>query len=228
MQYTLYNLVYVEEVHRMINQQQIELNKERYLSELSTITREGFDKEALVTYLDNSDFFTAPASTRFHASYAGGLCEHSLNVYDNMCTLVKALNIADISDDTILIVSLMHDYAKINYYVETPKNVKVYSPQGSKHDTCGNYDWQTITGYTVDDTKRLLYGNHEMTSEFIVRQFVPLFIDESVAILHHHAGMSKDCAQDNITEVFKQNTVALLLHMADMLSTYYTEGVSYE
>ena len=88
----------------------------------------------------------------------------------------------------------------------------------------GNYDWQSVPGYTVDDDKRFLYGNHETTSEYLTRCFIPLSVQESIAILHHHAGMSKDCAQDNITEIFNRNPLAFLLHMADMMATYVNES----
>ena len=43
--------------------------------------------EALLDYLTNKcDFVTAPASARYHGAYAGGLCEHSLNVYHCLAT----------------------------------------------------------------------------------------------------------------------------------------------
>lgn len=200
-------------------------NRDRYLELVEGIQREGMRFKDLIEYLDTSDFFTAPASTRFHSSFKGGLCLHSLNVYDNMKKLQAAYpQFAGLLEDSIRIVALCHDFAKIGYYIETVKNVKVYSPSGSKHDSMGNYDWQSVPGYTVDDAKRFLYGNHETTSEYLTRCFIPLSVQESIAILHHHAGMSKDCAQDNITEIFNRNPLAFLLHMADMMSTYVNES----
>lgn len=201
------------------------VNRDRYLELVEGIQREGMRFKDLIEYLNTSDFFTAPASTRFHSSFKGGLCVHSLNVYDNMKKLQDVYpQFAGITEDSIRIVALCHDFAKIGYYIEAVKNVKVYSPSGSKHDSMGNYDWQSVPGYTVDDAKRFLYGNHETTSEYLTRCFIPLSVQESIAILHHHAGMSKDCAQDNITEIFNRNPLAFLLHMADMMSTYVNES----
>lgn len=201
------------------------VNRDRYLELVEGIQREGMRFKDLIEYLNTSDFFTAPASTRFHSSFKGGLCVHSLNVYDNMKKLQDVYpQFAGITEDSIRIVALCHDFAKIGYYIEAAKNVKVYSPSGNKHDSMGNYDWQSVPVYTVDDAKRFLYGNHETTSEYLTRCFIPLSVQESIAILHHHAGMSKDCAQDNITEIFNRNPLAFLLHMADMMSTYVNES----
>lgn len=200
-------------------------NRDRYMGLVEGIQREGMRFKDLIEYLNSSDFFTAPASTRFHSSFKGGLCLHSLNVYDNMKKLQAAYpQFAGLTEDSIRIVALCHDFAKIGYYIETVKNVKVYSASGSKHDSMSNYDWQSVPGYTVDDDKRFLYGNHETTSEYLTRCFIPLSVQESIAILHHHAGMSKDCAQDNITEIFNRNPLAFLLHMADMMATYVNES----
>ena len=57
-------------------------DKEQFLDIYKTnITRDGADK--LLDFLENkSDFFTAPASTRFHGACEGGLLRHSLNVYE--------------------------------------------------------------------------------------------------------------------------------------------------
>ena len=62
-------------------------NRQRFIDIYKTnITREGADK--LLAYLESSDFFTAPASTRYHGNYEGGLCQHSLNVYDALVDIL--------------------------------------------------------------------------------------------------------------------------------------------
>lgn len=212
-----------------ISEEALALNKEEFLTLVEGISREGFRYAELVEYLNASDFYTAPASTRFHLSCKGGLCQHTLNVYHNMKTLQAAYpQMAGIVEDSIRIVALFHDFAKINYYIPTSRNVKRYCANGKQHDALGNFVWESELGYTVDDSKRFLYGNHETTSEYLARCFTPLSVDESIAILHHHAGMSSDCAQDNITEIFNRNPLAFLLHMADMMSTYVTESTKNE
>ena len=61
--------------------------KEEFLKILRTIKRDGL--EDFIKFLENTDFFTAPASTRFHGDYAGGLVEHSMKVYEILKTKVE-------------------------------------------------------------------------------------------------------------------------------------------
>lgn len=91
-------------------------NKERFIQICSqTIKREGIDK--LLSWLEKSDFYTAPASTRFHGNYTGGLVEHSLNVYDELKRLLSAYPEIKATDETVAIISLFHDLCKVNFYV---------------------------------------------------------------------------------------------------------------
>lgn len=210
----------------MLTVEQIEGNKKEFLELISSIHREGADIERLINKLLSSDFFTAPASSKYHCSYVGGLCEHSLNVYYNLKNLVElkdSLPPECYDEDTLKIVALLHDISKMNIYEKTSKNVKVYCEDGDKSDVLGKFKWETSTGWKLKDC-RFTYGSHEMTSEFIIRQFIPLTIDESVAVLHHMGARSWDSAQDDITAVFSQYPIATLLHLADMVSTYIDEG----
>ena len=181
--------------------------------------------DKLIHKLENSDFFIAPSSTKYHGAFEGGLCLHCLNVYDNYMSLIKDRQDLDeccYDENTIKIVTLLHDISKMNIYERTGKNEKVYCPEGDKYDEIGNFKWVTKMGWKIRDEK-FTYGSHEMTSEYIARQFIPLTLDESVAILHHMGGMHWDCAQDNIGEVFSQYQLAMLLHLADMMSVYVSE-----
>ena len=183
------------------------------------------DTEKLIHKLEHSDFFTAPASTKYHCSYVGGLCVHSLNVYDNLVNLIKSKDNLDeccYDENTIKIVALLHDISKMNVYTPTAKNEKVYCDDGDKRDELGTYKWVSSMGWKLRD-ERFTYGNHETTSEYIVRQLIPLTIDESVAILHHMGGMAFDSAQNTIANIFGQYSLATLLHLADMLASYIDE-----
>lgn len=199
--------------------------KAEFIELINSINREGFKKEALLNKLESSDFYTAPASTRFHNCVKGGLLDHSLNVYYNLKSLVERKNLQDkISEDSIKIVGLLHDMGKINNYKIFYKNEKKYSDYGTKQDEGGRFDWVAVQGYTiVDDSERFLFGNHEQTCEYMVSVYVPLTYVESIAILHHCAGMSNDSAKDNVTGIFSRYPLATLLHLADMLSTYVDE-----
>ena len=204
---------------------QINDNKIEFIRLLRTIKREGADIERLIKKLENSDFFYAPASTKYHAAYEGGLCQHSLNVYYNFLELAKTHNDLDpicYDDESVIIMCLLHDISKMNIYEKTVKNVKKYCDDGDKYDEMGKFRWIAEPGFKTKDNT-FVYGSHEMTSEFIVRQFIPLNLDESVAILHHMGGMHYDCAQDNLGAIFSNYHSALILHTADMMSTYIDE-----
>ena len=81
--------------------------------------------EDLLKWLEESDFFTAPASTRFHGNYEGGLCEHSVNVWEELVRLLKAYPEVKVSAESAAIVSLLHDLCKIGCYKQELRNQKV-------------------------------------------------------------------------------------------------------
>lgn len=210
-----------------LTKEQQEANKAEFISLIQSINREGFDKDRLLSNLEASDFFTAPASTKYHSSFVGGLVQHSLLVYKNLCRLIPAN--MQISQDSIKIVALLHDISKMKYYETYYKNQKIYSEKGSKWDSGGRYDWEQIGAYKVREASdRFLYGNHEATSEFIIRQYCPLTVEESIAILHHHGGMNDDSAKDNVSAIYSRYPLATLLHLADMYSVYIDESTDKE
>ena len=200
--------------------------KAEFIELINSIEREGMKKEALLAKLESSDFYTAPASTKYHNSVEGGLLDHSLNVYYNLKSLVERKGLKDkISEDSIKIVGLLHDLAKINNYKVYYKNEKRYSDYGSKRDEGGKFDWVAVKGYTTADaSERFIFGNHEQTCQYMISAYIPLTYIESIAILHHHGGMGWDSAQNNVSEVFNRYPLAILLHTADLLSTYIDEA----
>ena len=72
----------------------------------------------------------------------------------------------------------------------------------------------------MDSNQRLIYGNHEETSEFIVRNFIGLTMEESIAIMNHHGGMGFDSSKTDIGMIYTKYNLALMLHLADMLSAF--------
>ena len=97
--------------------------KEEFLKILRTVNREGL--EDFIRFLESTDFFTAPASTRFHGDYAGGLVEHSMKVYEILVEKVKnSSKKIEVSDDTLKIVALLHDVCKANFYKVDYRNAK--------------------------------------------------------------------------------------------------------
>jgi len=198
----------------------IEQNKTRFLELVNEIERDGFAKESMMEMLERSDFFTAPASTKYHGCYPGGLCEHCLDVYKNLKKLLKDFPQYYYDENTIKLVSLFHDIAKIGLYKTDIRNKKVYHESGSKVDNLGRYDWVSEEVYSIDTDNKFVFGNHEQTSEFLLRQYVPLSIEESVAILHHHGGLNWDSTQVNLSEIYIKYPISLLLHTADMFATF--------
>lgn len=199
-------------INQVLSKDEMQVNKDKFIELLKTIKREGADIDKLISQLNHSDFFYAPSSTKYHGAYPGGLCDHCLCVYHNLISLVKNKHLEEtISEESIVITSLLHDMDKMNKYTTYDKNVP---PDDN------NPQWHKEQFYKMRDDKSLIYGNHEENSEYMVRQFIPLTRDESVAILHHMGGMSFDSTQQNIGDIFNNYPLALLLWMSDMLSTY--------
>lgn len=188
--------------------------KERFINIYKEmIHREGSDK--LLEYLlsEHCDFFTAPASTRFHGAYPQGLLEHSLNVYDCLCDYLsrqrtKELYHMNYSDETIAIVALLHDICKVNCYKESTRNVKV------------NGVWTQVPYYEFDD--QLPYGHGEK-SVYIITGFMRLSREEAFAI-RYHMGFSGNDEVRNVGQSFEQFPLSFALSCADMEATYYLEG----
>lgn len=202
----------------MLTNEQVGQNRKKYLDLVNSITRD-FDKNRLIGWLDRgSDFFIAPASTKYHGAYEGGLCEHSLNVYHVLVKLIEATkslkpDLPDFDSDTIKIVALCHDLSKANFYEKYWRNVK--------NQDSGK--WEQLQEYKVRD-ERFIFGNHEQNAEYIARSLIPLTQEESVAILHHMGGLGYDSAKTDVSEVFDAYPLAALLHAADLMSCYVLEG----
>ncbi len=101
----------------------LDAQKSKFLELCKTqIKRPGMD--ALLDWMGNADFFTAPASTKYHGAYRGGLCQHSLDVYEQAKKLVFMLPEAP-SEESLAITTLFHDVCKVNLYKEDKKNQKI-------------------------------------------------------------------------------------------------------
>lgn len=178
------------------------------------VKREGAD--AMLEYLmsKSSDFFTAPASARFHGSYPGGLLEHSVNVYDCLVDYLSRPRTAEryrmeFSSETVAIVALLHDVCKINCYQPGTRNVK--DEQGV---------WHSVPSYTYDD--KLPYGHGEK-SVYIINGYMRLSREEAFAV-RYHMGFSGIEDKNSIGAAFERYPLAFALSVADMEATYFLEG----
>ena len=182
------------------------------------ITREGADK--LLEYLMSpaSDFFTAPASARFHSSYEGGLAEHSINVYECLRSYLASDRVKEnfgfeYTDESIAIVSLLHDLCKVNVYKKGFRNVK---------DEKGT--WQRVDTFEFDD--KLPYGHGEK-SVYIISGYMKLTREEAFAI-RYHMGYSSTEDPRNVSAAFEMFPLAFALSTADSEATYFIESDKYK
>ena len=211
----------------MITEEIIKNNKDYFLDLVRSIEREGMNTDRLIAQLEGSDFFIAPASAMYHNAFNGGLCAHSLNVYKtlvNMCNAMYPDNTCPYDANALKIVALFHDFDKMNKYECNIINKKVYSEAGTKYDQMGKYDWVSVAGYKRKEAADVfLLGTHGENSVYMTETFIPLTTEEHAAILNHHS--SYDNHQLNITPIFNRYSLACLLHLADMASTYIIEKI---
>lgn len=195
---------------------------EKFEQLLTSVKRDGIDK--LLAYIRKSDFYRAPASTRFHSCHDGGLLEHSLNLYE--CLLSKKQNpiwaevLREIDDESLILVALLHDLCKSYLYVPEFKNKKVYSDTGTKRDEGGRFDWQAVKGYSTDD--KIPYGHGEK-SVMMIEEFIKLKPIERYAIRWHMGFTEPKEYWNTLTTAIKKYPVILAVHQADMEATYLLE-----
>ncbi len=190
-------------------------SKEEFLEIFQeNIHREGSD--ALLDYLENkSDFFTAPASTRFHGAYPGGLCDHSVNVYDCLRDYLDRPRVAElygveVSDETAAVVALLHDICKVGCYRPGTRNVK--------NEQTGA--WDKVPTFFFED--KLPYGHGEK-SVYIISGFMRLTREEAMAI-RWHMGFSGEEDKRLVGQALEQYPLAFALSVADMEASYFLEG----
>lgn len=180
----------------------------------ANIKREGSDK--LLEYLlsSKSDFFTAPASTKYHSAYEGGLAQHSINVYHCLCDYLARQRVKEVyhltaDGETAAVIALLHDICKVNFYKVDYRNSK--NEQGV---------WEKVPYYRIDD--QLPYGHGEK-SVYIISGFMRLSREEAIAI-RYHMGFSGIEDRNSIGSAFEKWPLAFALSTADMEASYFLEG----
>lgn len=214
--------------------------KEKFLE----IYRENINRpgsEEFLKWLESTDFFEAPASTRFHLARPGGLVEHSVHVYERLRNLyinerimggleAEAYSLTDQQEEIIAICGLLHDICKVNCYAQEPKNQKTYDPEKVaaaqkwqiKHDALGDFIWETVMGYRYDD--QIPYGHGEK-SVYIISGFMRLSREEAMAIRWHMGGFDDSVkgGAGVMSGAFGKFPLAVLTHIADLQVTYLDE-----
>lgn len=179
---------------------------EEFRKLLNSINRDGMNN--LINFIEKTDFYTAPASTRFHGSYDGGLLEHSMKVYEILKHKVEhSIMDIEVPEDTLKIVALLHDICKVNYYRVDYRNAK---------NEAGV--WEKVPYYTVDDT--IPYGHGEK-SVMMLTEYIKLTSEEKYCIRWHMGFTEPKEQYTTIGIAFKKYPLALLLHEADLEATYF-------
>lgn len=190
--------------------EQIEKNKQEFLAiAKENIKRDGIEK--LLDWLETTDFFECPASSKFHSAEAGGLCFHSLNVYKRLKKLMTdELGEENINLESITIVALFHDICKCCYYKTEYRNVKE------------NGEWVQKPYYAVDD--QLPYGHGEK-SVYMVNGYLRLTREEALAINWHMGGFDTRVkgGDMSLSNVYYKYPICVLTHIADIMATYLDE-----
>lgn len=188
----------------------METPRERFISLLRSTGAAGV--EDLIAWLDgpHCDFFVAPASTKYHCAYEGGLVDHSLAVFDECVRLYNAFQdrpeFRVMSKASVIKVALLHDVCKANMYKSVEKSRK--NASGS---------WEKYMGWDHDE--QFKFGGHGSKSVFIVSRYLDL-TDEEAAAINCHMGTWDAKDVQPISQVFNENPLAWMLHVADESATF--------
>ena len=220
----------------MLTEEQLAEVKQEYIDIIKSLTRKDCDIDGFLAYLEETDFFTAPASTQYHCSFPGGLCLHSINVYKILLDITNRLAVKKIdnpkfkegskepakikvpvySKDSIILVALLHDLNKINFYEKT-----IYSKP--KYDEESNsMNWTKTTGYKVIDAENRSLGLKGVTSYLRGSMFFPLTEEEINALIYQYSATEKEPVTD-LSSILAKYNLAVFLHSADIISTFCIE-----
>ncbi len=180
--------------------------EEKFLELLKQVNREGI--EDLIAFIKKTDFFKAPASTRFHGSKEGGLVEHSLKVYEILKYKVEnCIEKIEVPEESIILIALLHDICKANFYKVEYRNRK---------NELGV--WDKVPFYTIDDT--IPYGHGEK-SVMMITEYIKLTPEEKYAIRWHMGFTEPKEHYSTIGVAYTKYPLALLVHEADLEATYF-------
>ena len=207
--------------------------KKEFIELLQSTGREGVDD--LLAFLETSDFYLAPARVEHGCAYPGGLLEHTMDVYhilrDKLAPGSNPVwNIVaedpSITNDVIILVALLHDFCKIGIFNVTHVNRKNYEPDvvskaapyQVKHDKDGDFIWESVPGYRIDETVPLGAGEK---SVILAQKYIRL-TDQEIYALRWHRGYGEECHR-MVSDVFANYPLALALYEADLEATFITE-----
>lgn len=194
--------------------------REKFCNLLTSTGREGMP--ALLQYLtEKTDFFIAPSSTQYHDAVAGGLLHHSLKVYHNLVTLSKTFQ-SDIPTDSLIIIGLLHDICKANFYKLTKKSLPRKDAKGELVlDSYGKKIWEDVMAYDIEDQ---FPAGHGEKSVILILRYIQL-TDEEIMAIRWHMGAYDDVKQSYggnlaLTNASEKYPITVLAHMADLSASF--------
>lgn len=201
----------------MSDKEKMEVNIKRFETEMAKVKRTGIDE--LMSFIRKSDMYKAPASTRFHLSVTGGLLQHSLNVFDALkASLVQeedafvykvaGIPVARITEESMIIIALLHDLCKTYFYTTEVRNRKV------------NGKWEQYDAFTVND--KIPYGHGEK-SVMMIEEYMKLLPVERYAIRWHMGYTESDTL--TLSSAIDKYPIIWALHSADQKASHFMEDM---
>lgn len=190
----------------------VEENKKIFIGLCRSCAVEGMDE--LLMWLAHTDWYTAPASSRFHLACAGGLVAHSLSVYERLLELADMYAPGEYEPEDLIISALFHDLCKVENYKKGSRNVK--NPDTGK--------WETVPCYNIDQK---FHVGHSQGSVILLQRFIKLKLPVMYAILGHMGAWDTSIKGGDryVSEIHDECHLAVLLHMADYISSKMFEEV---
>lgn len=203
-----------------LTDEQVQKNKEEFIGLFKELIIPAYDgADELLAWIEGSDFFTSPASTQYHMSCKGGLCQHSLNVFSRLMEFVrneygdKFEEELGVDNAGIALIALCHDLCKADTYTVETRNVKDE-----------NGVWVKEPYYKYSPKFELGHGEKSL---FIVQTFIKdLSLNEASAIVYHMGAAGNPTSQVKDTAALKameDMNIVFWTHLADMCATYCDE-----
>ena len=205
-----------ESKNQEISEQVLQKNKEKIRELLQSTARPGMER--LLDWIEQkTDFYTAPASTKYHLACTGGLAQHSLNVYELLLGKTTS-GLLEIRRETVIIAALLHDLCKANFYVLEKKNVR----EGNKINAYGKEvaNWVEKDAWTVRDSFPVGHGEK---SCYYIQSYIRLS-DEEYAMIRLHMGSDRNGYPDPFAETANMYPSVVAMHTSDIESAYIVES----
>ena len=157
-------------------------------------------------------FFDAPASTKYHGAYPGGLFDHSMNVTRHLLDLTTKLNLHWGRSESPVIIGFFHDLCKLDCYEMKPGKY------------AGDPDAPFLnSGFHYEYNKDTLYKGHGDKSVLLLSTMTQLTEEEVTCILYHMGSFTEKELWNDYTRAIHAFPNVLFTHMADMMAAHITE-----